>query len=214
MHTVNNYYYRDMKKYFSTLAVVAALVFAVPAQAQLQFGLKAGLNVSKMKLDKDVVDANNRTGFFVGPMAEFTLPIVGLGMDAALLYDQKGVEMEAEGVKVNDKLHYIDLPINLKYSVGLGSLASAFLATGPQFSFNVGGKKIFKEQYELKSSEFSWNIGVGAKLVKHLQVAYNYNIGLGATADVNEGTAASALWKAATGKLKNNTHQISVAYMF
>lgn len=37
-----------MKKILSTLMIVACLFLAVPAQAQLQFGLKGGLNISKL----------------------------------------------------------------------------------------------------------------------------------------------------------------------
>ena len=68
-----------MKKILSTLMIVACLFLAVPAQAQLQFGLKGGLNISKLTFSKDIVKSDNRTGFFIGPMAEFTIPVVGLG---------------------------------------------------------------------------------------------------------------------------------------
>lgn len=81
-----------MKKIFGVIALAMAFVFAVPAQAQLKFGVKAGLNVSKASISKGVFSSDNRTGFFIGPMAEFTLPIVGLGVDAALLYDNKSVK--------------------------------------------------------------------------------------------------------------------------
>lgn len=205
-----------MRKYLSTLAVVAALIIAAPAQAQTQFGIKAGLNVSKASIDSKVLDSSNRTGFFIGPMAEITLPIIGLGVDGAILYDQKGVELETSNelgeVELGkETLHYIDVPVNLKYSIGLGSTASIYLATGPQFSYNIGGKKLFHNTYSLKSSEFSWNVGAGAKVAGHLQIGYNYNIGLGDTAELNTfGIAKDAI----KGNLKNNTHQISVAYLF
>ena len=185
-------------------------MFAVPAQAQLKFGVKAGLNVSKASLDKGVLSADNRTGFFVGPMAEFTLPIVGLGVDAALLYDNKSVKVGAEGETSSSTLHYIDIPINVKYTIGLGSLASVYGATGPQFSYNIGGRSILDGSYALNDSDFSWNIGAGVKLLGHLQVGYNYNIALGKTAEVKDDTAIDIIGKS----FKNNTHQISVAYMF
>lgn len=35
-----------MKKLFSTLMVIACLALAIPAQAQIKFGVKGGLNVS------------------------------------------------------------------------------------------------------------------------------------------------------------------------
>ena len=76
-----------MKKIFSTLVIMACLLLAVPAQAQVKFGLKGGLDVSK--LDNKVGD--NTTGFFVGPMVDVTLPIIGLGIDVAALYSQSGI---------------------------------------------------------------------------------------------------------------------------
>ena len=74
-----------MKKIFSVFMIaICCLAVAIPAQAQLlKFGVKGGVNLSKLKLEgmKD-----NSTGFFFGPMAEVTIPIVGLGVDGALLY--------------------------------------------------------------------------------------------------------------------------------
>ncbi|MCD8236401.1 MAG: porin family protein [Prevotellaceae bacterium] len=199
-----------MKKLFGIIMVAVAMFVATPANAQFKFGLKAGLNVSKVSFDKDVAKnaIDSRTGFFVGPMAEFTVPIIGLGADVAVLYDNKGVEVD----DVSETLQYIDIPINVKYSIGLGSIAGVYVATGPQFSYNIGGKQIFENEYSLKSSEFSWNVGAGVKLLGHLQVGYNYNIAIGKTGEVdNVVNAANELIK---NDVKNNTHQISVAYLF
>ena len=44
-----------------------------------------------------------------------------------------------------------------------------------------------------------------------MQVAYNYNIGIGKTGEFDY---TDALGNAVKGKLRNNTHQISLAYMF
>lgn len=192
--------------------LLAGLMAAVPASAQLKFGVKGGLNIAKVKFDKSIADSDNRAGFFIGPMAEFTLPIVGLGVDAALLYDQK--EMELDGEK--EKTKYINIPINLKYSIGT-KLAGVYLAAGPQFAFNVGGKNIFKdldsESFELNNSILSLNIGGGVKLLGKLQVGYNYNISLGNTGEMK---SADLLEKVDIVKsdFKYSTHQISVAYLF
>lgn len=83
-----------MKKILSTLMIVACLFMAMPAQAQFQFGLKGGLNISKLTFSEDIVKGDNRTGFFIGPMAEFTIPIVGLGVDVAALYNQSGARLK------------------------------------------------------------------------------------------------------------------------
>ncbi len=204
-----------MRKIF-VIATTALLMVAAPSQAQLKFGVKAGLNVSKVTFDENLIDRDNRTGFFVGPMAEFTIPIAGLGVDAALLYSNKNLQVceETTNVEMSKTMHSVDIPINLKYTVGLGSMAGVYVATGPQFSFAMGNKSLFENSYTLKSSQFSWNVGAGVKLVSHLQVGYNYNIDLGNTADVNSKSATGAIAGLAFGKMKNNTHQVSVAYIF
>lgn len=210
-----------MKKFYGIIALVAAFMLAIPAQAQFKFGVKAGLNVSKASLDKEVISADNRTGFFVGPMVEFTVPLVGIGVDAALLYDNKSIkasgEVAGQTVSETETLHYIDIPVNLKYTIGLGSLASVYGATGPQFSYNLTGKNVFGDLggYALNKSEFSWNVGAGVKLLGHLQVGYNYNIALGNTAEVKDDGGVNTAFNYLIGKkVKNNTHQISVAYIF
>ncbi|MBR1465477.1 MAG: porin family protein [Bacteroidaceae bacterium] len=195
-----------MKKSLRIIVLMLLVTTAAHAQLPVKFGLKGGLNITKVKFDKDIAKADNRTGFFIGPMAEFTIPIVGIGADVAVLYDQKNIEVN----DTKEKLQFIDIPINLKYTLGLGSMAGIYFATGPQFSFNVGDKKLFdSETYKMKSSNFSWNVGAGVKLINHIQVGYNYNIAMGKTADVN-----SPLDATKKIKMKNNSHQISVAYLF
>mgnify|MGYP003093997070 CR=1 FL=1 len=88
-----------MKKFFTTLLVAVGLMSATTASAQVQFGVKAGVNVTNMSLDKEVLDASNRVGFFVGPTVKFTLPVVGLGIDASALYDQREAKVSVDGVQ-------------------------------------------------------------------------------------------------------------------
>ena len=84
-----------MKKIFTSAAIALAMISAAnTAQAQVKFGVKGGLNVTNMSFSKDVVDANNQTGFFIGPTLKFTLPIVGLGIDASALYDQREAKLK------------------------------------------------------------------------------------------------------------------------
>ncbi|MBR2017736.1 MAG: outer membrane beta-barrel protein, partial [Prevotella sp.] len=87
-----------MKKLLSTLLLVVAIFAATTAQAQIKFGVKGGLNVTDMSLSADVIDKSNQTGFFIGPTVKFTLPLVGLGIDAAALYDQRDAELNDEKI--------------------------------------------------------------------------------------------------------------------
>ena len=193
------------------------------AQAQVKFGLKGGLNVTNMSLNSEVFDADNQTGFFIGPTVKFTLPIVGLGIDASALYDQRDAKITVEdnGASVESKIknQSINIPINLRYGVGLGSTASVYLFAGPQFGFNVGDKNqsLFKDmgEWRLKSSTFSVNVGLGAMLLSHLQISANYNIACGKTGETTVSSALGELAQSAAKKRgRANAWQIGLAYYF
>lgn len=202
-----------MKKLITAAMLLMAMAWTTAAQAQVQFGLKGGLNVTNMSLSKDVVESSNQCGFFIGPTLKFTLPIIGLGVDASALYDQRSAKISESGTNTGEqtiKQEQIAIPINLRYGVGLGSMASIYFFAGPQFGFNVGDKekKLDFGEWQLKSSNFSVNVGAGVMLVKHLQLSANYNIACGKTGDVTVGSTV----KAATGKA--NAWQIAAAYYF
>ena len=72
-----------MKKIISALMIAVCIGMAMPAQAQLiKFGVKGGVNLAKADFNKSDLKTDNFTGFFIGPMAEVTIPLVGLGVDA------------------------------------------------------------------------------------------------------------------------------------
>lgn len=213
-----------MKKIFTTAVLAAAMLFSANnAEAQVKFGIKGGLNVTSMSLDSKVLDAENRAGFFIGPTLKFTLPVVGLGIDASALYDQREAKAKAEvegaEVESNFKTQAVNIPINVRYGFGLGSTASIFLFAGPQFGFNVGDKNqsIFKDmgEWRLKSSTFSVNVGVGAMLLSHLQLSANYNIACGKTGDMTVSKALGETGQNLFSKNgRTNAWQIGLAYYF
>ena len=211
-----------MKKILSLVFLVAAMMFATSANAQVKFGLKGGLNVTSMSFSEDVFDASNKTGFFVGPMVKVTVPIVGLSFDAAALYDQKEADVKYTGTdgelgKTTVRQKSINIPVNVRYGFGLSSLANAFLFAGPQWGINVGDKN-FKwnetSSYSLKKSNFSVNVGAGFTLLSHLQISANYNIACGKSADASLVKAAEALTNAGKDKSRNNSWQIALGYWF
>lgn len=182
-----------MKKNFSTLMIAVCCMFiAMPVQAQLiKWGVKGGVNMTKIDWDGGH-DGNkdNSTGFFIGPMAEITIPIVGLGVDGALLYSQKG----EDGLKQQG----IEVPVNLKYTIGLGSMLGIYFAAGPDFFFD------FKEKEGVdRKAQVGLNLGAGVKLIQHLQIGINYQIPLGDSFKLANAYGA-----------KNKTWQISAAYLF
>ena len=207
-----------MKKFLSSLVLLAMLA-AMPASAQsVKFGVKGGLNVSSMSFDKDVVDSKNRVGWFIGPSVKLSLPIIGF--DIAALYDQKETEVDAAVIKQQSVL----IPVNVRGNFGLGSLASIYIAAGPQFGFNVGDDEFSwsisgaQNTFQLKKSSLSLNLGAGVTVLKHLEVGFVYNIPLGKTGDADvlstTGELISNTWKNVMGDAKTNTWSISAAYYF
>lgn len=203
--------------------IVMAVAFAMPSQAQVKFGVQAGLNltnISDFSLNQAGVEnaIQNKAGFFVGPTVKFSLPIVGLGIDAAALYDQREAKTNGETLKAQS----IQIPINVRYGIGLGSMAEIFAFAGPQFGFNIGDKtKSWKDatnfknyDWTLKSSNLSANVGIGATIMSKLQLKVNYNIALGKTGEVEVKDAANTALETAIGKAKANAWQVSAAYYF
>ena len=206
-----------MKKFFTLVVLLA--IMTVAAQAQVKFGVKGGLNLTTMKIDASVADKSNQTGFFIGPTVNFTLPIVGLGIDASALYDQRSSKATAGNTSETLKQQSIQIPINLRYGFGLGNTASLYIFAGPQFGFNIGDKttNLLNNalEWRLKDSNLSANLGVGLMLLNHLQVSANYNVALGTTGETNVvNSTLSTAGNILTGKTKANAWQLSVAYFF
>ena len=208
----------NMRRIITILLLTAA---TVTASAQFRYGLKAGLNVTDMTFRSDVFQASNNKGFFVGPTAWLSLPIVGLGVDASLLYGQNTAEflgIANEDQRVTQKT--LSLPVNLRYDVGLESILSCYVFGGPQLGFNVGGTDFnWKDtsNYALKKSEFSVNLGFGIILLSHLQVSATYNIACGRTVDITRDAIIDELAEQAKdyhSKSRNNIWQIAATVYF
>lgn len=173
-----------MKKFILTFALLLSLAWATPASALgFDWGVTGGLNLTKLKLKgeaKEMLKSDNQAGWFIGPKVHFSLAL-GFGLDGSLLYSQQkySVTDKEDGLSEYKTSRSIEIPINLRYSIGLGSIASAFVTTGPQFDFNVGSKKWADGMFERSNMTTSWNVGAGVKLLGRVEVGVGYNFALG-----------------------------------
>ena len=201
-----------MKRILTLMVLVAAITMTAQAQG-FHFGLKGGLNISKMSVSKDVVDADNQTGFYVGPTVKVSLPM-GFGVDIAALYDQRSAKVETEGLTgiqgAGDetiKQKSIQIPVNVRYNIGLGGSAGIYLAVGPQFGFPVGDKVYNTKvgEYRLKDANLSFNFGAGVYLLKHLEIGFAYNLAAGKSGEFKNANDIDT---------HNNAWQIGAAVYF
>lgn len=219
-----------MKRIFTLITAIVAL--ATTASAQLRFGVEAGLDINQpssfsKSAAKDLIKPGNSLGWFIGPKVMFKVPIVGLGVDGAILFNQKKNDM-GESSKT---LQYINIPINARYQIGLGSLAALYLAAGPQWSVNVGDRdwswtdmsqasNLGSQYFKAAKSNLSINLGAGVVLLSHLNVGFTYNIPLtksGEALYTDPSSSATAIVDTAgdiISNFKSNSWQIRASWIF
>lgn len=207
-----------MKKLNVMLTCLVAFFCATSASAQFNWGLEGGMNLSKVsvKNDEGLFDSSNRTGWFIGPKAQFVMPVIGLGLDGAILYSQKYMKLEEteESGSLNKSLPYLEIPINVRYNFGFSSLLGVYIATGPQYNWYLGSRNLKLNNNNgnigtLERSTFSWNVGAGFIMLSHLQLGFTYNIALGETGQLDNVTDVVEVFD-----IKNNSWQIRLAYLF
>ncbi len=157
--------------------VLTALFCASIAQSQLRFGIKGGVNMSDVSFDKEIFKSDYMTGFHIGPTVEFMFATIGV--DAALLYSQKGFEAGGE----NFKNSYLEVPVNAKFKLGL-PVVSPYFSAGPYVNFRIAGDDVWdlpgnveglKNQLDAKNFGAGLNFSVGADLLSMLQLSVTYS---------------------------------------
>lgn len=188
------------------------LGIAQPAKAGIEFGIEAGMNLSKLSVSKNLkqfTDPQNRYGFYVGPKMNFNF--LGFGGDVALLYNQRRLSLTDHTSKT---FRSVEVPVNFRYTLGLSSIAAVYASTGPQFGFNIGNCKWgitditegrIADAFKRENMNVSWNIGAGVKLAGHVELGIGYNIML---------SKYSKTYGVGTYSFRANTFQVQAAYLF
>lgn len=192
------------------LAVVAIVAIAGSANAQFKFGPRVGINVNSMHFNEKVLDSDNRSGWTAGLEGEFTVPVIGIGLDASFMYVRRTLEY-SEGHEVNTRhSDYFEIPINLKWKIGvpvIGKIIKPYIFTGPSFAF-MTSKRAINDAFKFKSVDTSWNVGLGLEFFSHLQVSAYYGFGLN--------NAIENVSKIDTEKIDGKTHcwTVTAAWLF
>lgn len=185
-----------MKK--GLLLFVCAISLAAVSQAQVRFGLKAGVNLASLSGDNDGLKM--KIGFNAGAVAKISVT-EAFSVQPELLFSAQGAKAEEGDGKLN--LGYINLPIMAQYNTG-----GFILETGPQFGFMMSAKMKAGDETEdikdqLKGLDLGWGIGVGYQTASGFGVNARYNLGLSNVID--EGSDEF--------KWKNSVIQIGVFYL-
>jgi hypothetical protein len=184
------------------LFLLAACSFAA-ANAQIQFGIKAGANFSTFTGD-GVDGAKTKIGFHGGAFVGVPL-FSTFSLQPELVYSDQGYKVKEDEFSGKLNAEYLNIPVLFKYNNPSGFFAQ----TGPQLGFLLSAKaKADGESTDLKdqfkSTDFSWAVGIGY-LIKSVNVGIDarYNIGLSNVAK-----------SSGDGSAKNSVFQVGLFYVF
>ncbi|MDR3061320.1 MAG: porin family protein [Dysgonamonadaceae bacterium] len=143
----------------------------------IRWGIKAGVNLSEASFSCETLNSGNFTGFQAGPVIEFS-SITGFGLNMAVLYSQQGFKLDRKTIQTKS----INVPLNLKYKIGLGDFLGIYGTAGPYAGFKISGDHFsiakITEQIRYKTFGAGLNFGFGFEIFRHLQVGANYQLAL------------------------------------
>ena len=154
-----------------------AMTLGMTLSAQVRFGVRGGLTVGELRFDREIIDSDNRVGYCGGLLIDCNIPVVGLGVEASVMYTHRNNRL-TNGDKVY-KRHYIDIPVMARFRLPITGLQNVFaplIYTGPSFSvlFNENGPST----HDNSRTYLSWDVGAGADLFNHLRLTATYGIGI------------------------------------
>ncbi|MDR0582523.1 MAG: PorT family protein [Prevotellaceae bacterium] len=177
------------------IVILTALVITLSANAQIKFGLKAGLNVSQfsggsVKGEEGSIDfdaSNMLVGFHAGGYVNFNFgPVIGLQPE--VVFSLQGEKETEGGESIKTNLGFINVPILLD----IKPIPNFSILVGPQVGINVT-KKMSNGDVSISGSEVSdlleesgmkvntidvaAVLGVQYTILDHLTIGARYNFG-------------------------------------
>ncbi|HMR85180.1 MAG TPA: porin family protein [Niabella sp.] len=141
---------------FSGLLMALLSILTVKSQAQVQIGVRAGVNFSNISgedSDGDKVEDNKLLpGFHAG--ITFDIPVADeFAVQPGLLFSTKGVHFkENDGDSYKQIPYYVEIPVNFLYKPELGN-GRLLLGAGPYVAYGFGGKWKWKYEDETESGK-------------------------------------------------------------
>ena len=169
-----------MKKLFAILSA-GILTFSISAQ---EFGIQAGMNMAN--LSGEDMETDMKMGIFGGVTAAFSLTDV-MTLETGALYSTKGTQDENSGIKTSMDLSYIEIPLNIAYSVSdqISLMAGPYLGLLMSANFKQSGEflgETIDEELDIKDDianmDFGINIGASFFINESISVGAGYQLGL------------------------------------
>lgn len=191
-------------------ALVAVSSMGFSAKADSRWGVTVGGTFNEVHFKQsDLIKVDRQFGGIAGLTGEYMIPGIGFGVDASLLYVMRSSKLHLGDRKVwsslgagneNCTLHYIDIPLNLKFKYrnlnGIENTIMPIVFAGPTFSI-LAGHSTCANALEYRSFSVGLHAGIGCELFNKVQVnaAYNFSIGRSVrTKLLDENDAKNRTW--------------------
>lgn len=190
-----------MKKLFTLLSAVM-LTLSLSAQ---EFGVQAGMNMAN--ISGEDMDGDMKMGINGGVTAALSLTDA-MTLKTGVLYSTKGTQMKEDGMEMSANLSYIEIPINLSFSISdqMSLMAGPYIGLLMSAEMEVSGTGLFDGTTDMKEDtrgmDYGINVGAGFAVTDAISINAGYQMGL-ATLDPD-----------GDGDSKNSNIYISVGYIF
>lgn len=165
-----------------TAVVLAIALSAISASAQVGFGVKGGLNLTKLNVNDPEVSYDSRSGYHAGIFLRGKFNKVAIQPEL-LFFTQRGEIKSTLLGTAQESFTYLSIPLIFKfYPVG-----NLNLQVGPQFGFLIDGDRKVSTftgngTYDItdyyKKSDLSISLGGGYDFGVGLGLDVRYNIGV------------------------------------
>lgn len=144
----------------------------------IKFGLRGGVDVSNNRINKDILNTNNRLGFHFGGVVEVNPPIFGWAVEGSLLFGTQKFDIIQDGYKLSDYT-YMRVPVSIKKTFGITNLLRGFAILGPYAEFRLGGGDLettgsVREQYRSKTFTMGFDAGAGITILRNYELGMYY----------------------------------------
>lgn len=178
-----------MRKSIITILASSAMVLlaSVGASAETSWGPTAGVNYNEIHFKQsDIFKSDRQFGGQLGVTGEIMVPGIGFGFDGSLLYSMQRGKLHLGDKKVwsslgvgteTATLHYIDIPLNLKFRYhnlnGIENTVQPQVFIGPTIQCLAGHSNV-ADQLSYTTVTVSLHFGIGCLLFNKLELKAGY----------------------------------------
>lgn len=192
------------------LSAILVLGSSLAASAETRWGPTIGINYNVIHFKQgDIFKSDRMIGGQAGLTGELMVPGIGFGVDGSVLYSLRQGKLHLGDKKVwasqgagteTCSLHYIDVPLNLKFKYhnlnGVENTIMPMVFVGPTISFLAGHNKC-ADQLSYQKVSASLHFGLGCELFNKVQVKAGYQFSIGSslkTKLLDENDAKNRSW--------------------